>query len=62
VVAPESNGDEWDRVLAINLRGVWSCRNRRGLEQETFTPVLTSHLGFDWREKRNKRGERSNVR
>jgi NAD(P)-dependent dehydrogenase (short-subunit alcohol dehydrogenase family) len=48
VVAPESNGDEWDRVLAINLRGVWSCMKyelRQMLRQGGGAIVNCSSIG-----------------
>src|SRR6059058_3078281 len=42
------SGDEWDRVLAINLRGVWSCMKyelRQMLQQGSGAIVNCSSIG-----------------
>ena len=42
------SGDEWDRVMAINLRGVWSCMKhelRQMLQQGSGAIVNCSSIG-----------------
>ena len=48
VETADISGDEWDRVMAINLRGVWSCMKhelRQMLQQGSGAIVNCSSIG-----------------